>query len=675
MFPILTTIILVAGLGVFAYSALNRFKLISLAKKSDIERLQNIPQRIWAVVKFGFAQYRMILREPLPGLFHAFVFWGFCILSIRTITMFGMGFSEGFHLPLLDPNSTVGGIYNLSKDVISGLVIAGVSLFLFRRIVTKPARITLSFEGILILGFIATLIITDLLFDGSEFNLSIWPEPLNKIVLESNYPKLWTAPLGIAVANVLKSWNLSQSVLHGINHVSFLIHIAIIVIFLNFLPYGKHFHVITALPNIFLRNLRPNGQLESINLEDENATSFGVEKFSDFSWKDVFDMYTCTECGRCTSQCPAHNTGKPLNPKKFLNDIKEFAYHNTAKLLSTDANISNEANQALVPGIIDPEVLWSCTTCRACEEACPVMIEYVDKIVEMRRNLVLMKGEFPTEVQATFKNMENNGNPWGIGFDQRADWAKGLNVPLLSEKPEVDVLYWVGCAGSFDDRNKKVSASVVKILQKAGVDFAILGPEETCTGDSARRIGNEYLYQTMAKQNIETMNKYKFKTVLAQCPHCFNTIKNEYPQFGGNFKVVHHADFINQLIQDGKIKPTKDLKSKITYHDSCYLGRYNNIYESPRDILKAIPGVQYEDVALSRDKGRCCGAGGGRMWMEEHTGTRVNHKRLEDLQTVHPETIASGCPFCLTMVRDATRDKEVNILTKDFAEILAEAID
>ena len=664
MFPIFTALVIVLGLAVFVYSIYTRYGLIHLATKPDPERLKNIPQRIGAVLKYGFAQSRMILKDPVPGLFHAFIFWGFCVVSLRTVTLFGMGFSEHFHLPLLGLTTTLGGIYNLSKDVFSGLVLLGVAVFLIRRLITKPSRITLSVEGVIILCFIATLMITDLLFDGAEFVLT-------------SYPETWRAPLSIATANLLANFSLSEGVLSILGNASFLVHITLILVFLNFLPYGKHFHIITALPNIFLRNLRPYGELESINLEDPNATTFGVDKLTEFSWKDVFDMYTCTECGRCTSQCPAHNTGKVLNPKKFLNDIKEHAYQNTAKLLSKDENVRQAANHSLVPNPIDPEVLWSCTTCRACEEACPVMIEYVDKIVEMRRHLVLMKGEFPTEVQNTFKNMETNGNPWGIGFDQRAAWAKDLNVPLLSEKPEVDVLYWVGCAGSFDDRNKKVSVAVVKILQKAGIDFAILGPEETCTGDSARRIGNEYLYQTLAKQNIATMNKYKFRTVLAQCPHCFNTLKNEYPQFGGNFKVVHHAEFIENLIEEGRIKPTKDLKQSITYHDSCYLGRYNNIYDAPRNVLKSIPGLEVKEAALSREIGRCCGAGGGRMWMEERAGTRVNHKRLEDLQTVNPQGIASACPFCLTMMRDATRDKEVEekIQTKDFAEYLAESLE
>lgn len=659
MFPIVTAIFLVLGLSVFGYTMFGRFKLLKLATKTDPERFSNIGARIGSLLKFGIGQFRLITKDPLPGIFHAFLFWAFCILSIRTITLYGMGFVEGFHLPLLEPGSIAGNIYSLGKDIFTGLVLLGLCVFFYRRLISKPARMTLNWEGTLVLGFIATLMISDLVFDGVEF-------------IQTSYPEAWSAPLGIATANLLQSFNLSDDVLHTIGNAAFIIHILVIIVFLNFLPLGKHFHVITALPNVFMRKLRPYGELESINLEDENATTFGIDKFTEFSWKDVIDMYSCTECGRCTAQCPAHNTGKPLNPKKFLNDIKHFAYDNASKLIAAD---NSEANQSLVPNPIDPEVLWSCTSCRACEEACPVMIEYVDKIVEMRRHMVLMKGEFPVEVQNTFRNMETNGNPWGISFDDRALWAETLDVPSLAEKPEVDVLYWVGCAGSFDDRNKKVSTSVVKLLKKAGVDFAILGKEETCTGDAARRIGNEYLFQTLAKQNVETMNKYKFNIVLAQCPHCFNTIKNEFPQFGGNFKVMHHSEYLAQLIKEGRINPSQEIAKKVTYHDSCYLGRYNGVYEEPRQILKAIPGMQVKEVPLSKEVGRCCGAGGGRMWMEETIGIRVNHKRLEDLQTVNPETIASGCPFCLTMVKDAATDKEVQVETKDIAEILAESIE
>ncbi len=662
MYPIAVGLLLIVGLSFFSYTIYNRVALIRMAKGKDW-RFEKITERIKAILVYAFGQKRMVSNPKnfWPGLWHAFVFWGFCILSIRTITLFGIGFNEGFHLPAF--SGGLGNFYNLNKDIFSVLVSIGVLFFLGRRFFTKPERISLSTEGFMILFAIFFLMVTDWFYDGGQIALG------HEIISPT-----W-APVGHLTANFIQWLGWSPKTISTISTTSYFLHLTIILGFLNFLPLGKHFHIITAIPNIFMRNLKPYGAINPINLEDESATTFGIDKINEFSWKDVMDMYTCTECGRCTEQCPAYNTNKPLNPKQLLMELKEFSYHHTPEIVEGSAEEKEKVfSTPLVPNVIDPEILWSCTTCRACEEACPVFIEYVQKIVDMRRHLVLMRGEFPAEAQATLRNIENNGNPWGIGFDERAVWAKGLGVPSLAEKPEVEVLYWVGCAGSFDDRNKKVSTALVKILQEAKIDFAILGPEETCTGDPARRIGNEYLFQALAKQNIETLGRYKFKTVLAQCPHCFNTIKNEYPQFGGNYEVIHHTDYIQRLIEQKKIKPVKELKEKLTYHDSCYLGRYNQVYDSPREIVKSIPGVEYHEVEISRERGRCCGAGGGRMWMEERLGSRVNHKRLEDLQTVQPETIASACPFCMTMLTDAARDKHVEIKTKDVAELVAESL-
>jgi len=662
MYPVAVSLLLIAGLSFFAYTINNRVALLRLVK-APAWRFEDIVQRVKALVVYAFGQKRMMSykKDFWPGLYHALIFWGFCVLGIRTITLFGRGFNPAFNLPGF--NGALGDFYALNKDIFTVLVSVGCLFFLGRRFFTKPSRISLSIEGIVILFTILSLMITDWFFDGGQI-------ALGHEKIQSTY-----APVGFAVAHLIERLGWSPGTTHAVSIASYFFHLTLILGFLNFLPYGKHFHIITALPNVFMRNLQPYGALKPINLEDENITTFGIDKITEFSWKDVMDMYTCTECGRCTSQCPAFNTDKPLNPKQFLMELKDFYVHNSFTIAEgTEEQRNGILDKSLVPNVIDPEILWSCTTCRACEEACPVFIEYVQKIVDMRRHLVLMRGEFPAEAQATLRNIENNGNPWGIGFDERAHWAKELEVPSLAEKPEVDVLYWVGCAGSFDDRNKKVSTAVVKILKEAKIDFAILGPEESCSGDPARRIGNEYLFQTLAKQNIGTMGKYKFKTVLAQCPHCFNTIKNEYPQFGGVYEVVHHADYIKQLMDQGKIKPVQNLDEKLTYHDSCYLGRYNQIYDSPRDILKAIPGVQYEEVALSKKEGRCCGAGGGRMWMEERLGDRVNHKRLDDLQTVEPQTIASACPFCMTMLTDAARDKHVEVKTKDIAELVADSL-
>jgi Fe-S oxidoreductase len=662
MYPVSVGLLLLVGLAFFAYTINNRFGLLKIAEGKD-ERAKGLFDRIKGMLVFAFGQKRMMStpKDFWAGLWHAFIFWGFLVISLRTIMLFGQGFKADFVLPGLAGG--LGHFYNLNKDLFTILVFVACLFFLGRRFFTKPSRITLSLEGIFILFTIMALMVTDWFYDGGK--IALGAETANPV---------W-APAGYLTAKLIEAFGWNPETVNVISTGSYFIHLSLILGFLNFLPYGKHFHIITAIPNVFMRNLKPYGALNPINLEDETTTTFGIDKIKEFSWKDVMDMYTCTECGRCTSQCPAYNSNKPLNPKQLLMSLKDYLYENSEVITEgPEEKKTAVLEKPLVPEVIDPEILWSCTTCRACEEACPVFIEYVQKIVDMRRHLVLMRGEFPAEAQTTLRNIENNGNPWGIGFDERAVWAKDLGVATLSQKPEVDVLYWVGCAGSFDDRNKKVSTAVVKILKEAGIDFAILGPEETCTGDPARRIGNEYLFQMLAKQNIETMGKYKFRTVLAQCPHCFNTIKNEYPQFGGNFEVVHHTDFINRLIEEGKIKPVKKLEEKLTYHDSCYLGRYNKIYEEPRKALKSIPGVIYQDVEKSRQLGRCCGAGGGRMWMEEHIGDRVNHQRLGDLQEAAPQTIASACPFCMTMITDATRDKHVSIKTKDVAELIAESI-
>lgn len=656
MYPIPVALILIAALGFFSYSMYRKYKVLALSKASD--RLDHLWSRTKALLEYGFGQERLIKRDFWPGLLHAFIFWGFCIVALQTLYSFALGFDADFTFPFVP--EWLWNLYRLIKDSIEVLVVVGVLFFLYRRLVSKPSRVTLSGEGVLILCFILTLMITDFINDGVHFIHSGFPE------------SAWWGPVSYLFGWGMQDFSPASLTLIGAG--SYFLHIGVVLVFLNFLPYGKHFHVITGLPNVFFRNEKPYGALNPINLEDPNATTFGVEKLNEFTWKDILDVYSCTECGRCTDQCPAWNTGKPLNPKEINIFLKDYMAANLNALTSSKAEEKEKVLTPLVPEVIHPDILWSCTTCRACEEACPVFIEFVERIVDMRRNLVLMKGEFPEEAQSTLRNIENNGNPWGIGFDERATWAKGLGIPSLAEKNEVDVLYWVGCAGSFDDRNKKVSTALVKILREAGVSFAILGAEESCTGDPARRIGNEYLFQTLAKQNIETLNKYKFKTVLAQCPHCFNTIKNEYPQFGGNYEVIHHTDYIARLIEEGRVKPVKELKQTLTYHDSCYLGRYNNIYDAPRKILEAIPGVEYKEAELSKDTGRCCGAGGGRMWMEERLGTRVNHKRLEDLQTVQPQSIASACPFCKVMITDATQDKNVEIPVKDVAEILAESL-
>ena len=651
-------IILALGLAAFAYTAHNRIGLLVAAQgKGDVSlsKMGNVPNRIWWTVEYAFGQLRLLLRERKWGLMHAFIFWGFLIVAVRTITLFGQGFSPTFHLPLL--GGWLGNIYTLTKDIFQVLVTVGCVVLLFRRIVIRPKRLTLSVEADLILAAIAILMITDFLMEGAEIARTWTPQAM------------WS-PVGMWIAGIFTATHTSPESLHIWFTVNYFIHTAGILAFLNYLPYGKHFHIITSIPNVFLRKTAPAGALSKMNLEDESVTTFGVEKINQFNWKQMLDMFSCTECGRCEDQCPAWATDKPLSPKKYMIAIRDHLYKNAGKIVKKKDDLP-----PIVPEIVEPDILWACTTCRACEEACPVFIEYVDKIIDQRRNLVLMQGAFAPEAQTALRNIETNSNPWGIGFATRGDWAKDLGVKTMAENKGVEYLYFVGCAGSFDERAKKVSRAFVKLLQKAGVSFGILGAEEKCTGDSARRIGNEYLFQMLAKENVETFNKYGVKKVITTCPHCYNTIKNEFPQFGGNYEVTHHTEFLARMINEGKLTPKGSMHGKtITYHDSCYLGRYNEIYDSPREILKSIPNLHVEEMQLSRDMGRCCGAGGGRMWMEEKLGTRINHKRLEDIQkTTSATIIATACPFCLTMLSDAVKEKNApDMEAHDVAELLAD---
>jgi len=589
---------------------------------------------------------------------HFFILWGFIAISLRSITLFGQGIAPDFQLPLMQ--GILGHIYILVKDLFEVLVLVGVIAFLYRRTVMRPKKLTLSAEAVIVLVAIGVLMVTDLIMEGTGIAADWSPGAI-------------LSPVGMWFAGIFTAAGASPDSLRHWFTACYFINTVGILLFLNWLPYCKHFHIITAIPNVFLRRLTPYGRLSKLDLEDETATSFGVEKVHEFSWKQMMDMYGCTECGACSEQCPATATGKKLDPKKYNNAMRDHLYRSGIAI----ARGKGAAQKGLVPEVIDPQVIWDCTTCRACEEACPVFIEYVDKVVDMRRHLVLTKGEFAPEAQQAMRNMETNSNPWGMSYAERANWANGLGVKTLAEDPCVEYLYFVGCAGSFDERAKKVSRAIVKCLQAAGVSFGILGVEEKCNGDSARRLGNEYLFQQLARENIATFERYKVRKIIASCPHCFNTIKNEFPQFGGNYEVFHHSELLKMLIEDGRLKPSKSVHGRtMAYHDSCYLGRYNDIYDAPRAVLRAIPGCHIEEMPLSRDLGRCCGAGGGRMWMEEKDGTRINRQRLADIQeTTSATLVATACPFCLTQIEDAVKDAAAaDMETKDIAEIVAESL-
>jgi Fe-S oxidoreductase len=478
---------------------------------------------------------------------------------------------------------------------------------------------------------------------------------------------------------LLLGYGMSPNAAFAGQEIFYWVHMLLVLGFLVYIPGSKHLHILAAAPNIFFKHLGTPKAMEVTNLEDESATSFGIGKISEVSWKNGLDLYACTECGRCEEACPADMTGKPLSPARLVHDYKEDMLRHKVQLLGK--------KYEEIPPIVREEsgvtqdVIWACTSCRACEEACPVNIEQTNLIFETRKNLVLMESKFPPEMQTVFRNMENNFTPWAFGSDTRADWCRDLGVKQMAEHPNAEVLYYVGCAASFDDRAKKVATAIVSLLKKAGVDFAILGKEEKCNGDPARRAGNEYLAQMLIKENVETLNRYKPRKILTGCPHCFNTLKNEYPAFGAQYDVVHHTTFLSDLIRDGKLKPHKNEMGEVAFHDSCYLGRWNGVYEDPRDILRAIPELNVKEMPRNKNKGLCCGAGGARMFMEETIGKRINVERTEEaLATLgangeaggKTKVIAAACPFCSTMLTDGvkTKEKQDTVVVKDLAEIL-----
>ncbi len=580
-----------------------------------------------------------------------------------------------------------------------GIVLAMVVYAVFRRLVTRPKRLHNTWEAYLVLGMIGVLMISDLLYDGARYQLITGfgnPDNLhyfNNPFFGSEF--VWT-PVSVAAGSLLKP--LSEASVGVIMVIMFWLHIITQLTFLNFLPHGKHFHVITALPNVFFKKLGyPHDKAEVLDLENEDAwedESLGLNHIHQLNWKQGLDLYTCTECGRCKEVCPTYTTDKPLNLHDFNDNLKKELYDNTYKIIkraklaetvyperSPEENERTKQKMAalnsakqLVGDVIAPDTLWACTTCRACEQVCPVAIEHVPRIVALRQGQTLMAEAYPKELNPALKGLERNGKPWGIGYDKRADWATGLDVKTMAEDSDVDYLLWVGCAGSFDDRTKKVSVALVNILKKADISFAILGTEEKCTGDFARRVGNEMLYQMMAEENIATLNNYKVKKIITACPHCLNTLKHEYPQMGGSYEVIHHSVFIEQLVKEGKIKINQTLDGRLTYHDPCYLGRYNEIYNAPRVLLKSVSNWGLEELDRHGRESFCCGAGGGRMWMEETIGKRINLERTEEIVGKNVSHVAVGCPFCLTMVEDGMKEleKEEEIKTRDVAELVAE---
>src|SRR5438445_467382 len=688
MAPALATLIIVAGLSLFAWIVSYRVRPLLFARK-DV-RWDDPATRTEKLLLYGFGQKRMPARPERPaGAAHIWIFVAFIVAQLGTLTSFGLAYDPGFHLPFLAHESRFGQVYLYVKDIIDLLGTAGCAVFLYYRLVQKKERMTLSWEGVFILCMILGVLWSDVLIDAAMLARSAGEVP-------------WYLPVSGRVAKLFL-YGMSPQAATKVMTTGILVHIAIVMAFLNFLPLGKHFHIITGLPTVFFQRLTPQGQLSKLDLE--NSEKFGVAKLTDLSWKEILDTYSCTECGRCQTYCPTYETGKPLTHKEMNRAIRHHAQQMASQMPlpllqlarkldrsavngnGTPLQLPAEMIEKMPPlvgegGVLPDETVWACTTCGWCEQACPVFIEQLPRIVDMRRNLVLMESRFPEEAARVFKGMEGQGNPWGMGSNRRAEWCADLEIPIAASlSPEAlagfEYLFFVGCAGSFDERQKKVSRSLVKILRSAGVSFCILGEEETCNGDSARRLGNEYLFQALAQQNVGTLNKYGFKKIVTQCPHCFNTLGNEYPQFGGHFKVLHHSEVIAQLIEDGRLKPGRAELGDVTYHDSCYLARHNGISEAPRQSLVAL-GIKVKEMERNRTETFCCGAGGGRMWLEETIGQRINQNRVnEAAQTLGGKgTVATSCPFCLTMIKDGIGEtgRTEQMQARDIAELVAQSL-
>jgi Fe-S oxidoreductase len=632
-------LVLITAVALFGRRAILIYRLIRTGK--PVARFDDIPARARAEAVVVIGQSKL-LQRLLPGLMHAAIFWGFIVL-LPTIAIAMIGVvDQHATLPWLGRQ----GWYALLVDVFAFLVLAGVITAFVIRKVQRPKRFAGSHlrEADLILLLIAGIVISLFLWHASQIALGL-----------NEFPASW-APISSLIAQALhQSWTpyLERAAVWA--------HVLLILGFLVYLPYSKHLHIFLAAVNVFFGRTRARGRLEPINFDaaTDADVRFGAATAADLTWKQMLDTVSCTECGRCQDVCPAYNTGKELSPKLLIMALRD-------QLLSG-------ASTPLVPNAVTDNVVWDCVTCGACVRECPVGIEHIDHIVDLRRNLVMVESRFPDEAATMLRDVDRAGNPWGKPQSDRAHWADGLGVRVLrAGEPAPDVLFWVGCAPSFDERAKQAAISTATLLKQAGVDFAILGPRESCTGDPARRMGDEYTFQKQAKQNVNTLNEVRVKKIVTTCPHCFNTIGNEYADFGGRYEVVHHTEFLAGLVREGKLK-TLAGDRKITYHDSCYLARHNDVREAPRE-LAAAAGHAVE-MPRNRERTFCCGAGGARMWMEERRGKPINEERVREAAGTGAETLAVACPFCTVMLDDGVRTTGAKLQVVDLATLLAEAVE
>jgi Fe-S oxidoreductase/nitrate reductase gamma subunit len=640
-------------------------------------RFDRLIDRVIAVA-VGVGGHDRMVRRKYSGVLHLAIFYGFVVLGTSIVQVFWEAVLPNFKPDPPLVNTAIA----LIQDIFAVLVLVGVLMALYNRLFIHPLRFAGSHEddGIRILIGIALVILTQLGVTAGRIALNSNP-------VYGHDPSTSWRPVSEAISAVFVAVGLGGGNAELVHHGFILANVIVVLGFLAYLPTSKHQHIYLAVENIFFKNLEPIGALPKLDIE--NTDHYGNSRIEQFSWKHLLDLYTCTECGRCQDQCPAYLTDKPLSPKMLIMDMRDHLHERAPQLIKlagvpeaeraeASAKIEEEypGHKPLIGGTILEETLWSCTMCGACMSECPVLIEHVPKIAEMRRSLVLEESRMPKQAESALRSVENSGNPYALSNQDRGNWAKDLGVKTYAEHPEAEYLYFVGCAASFDEANQKVAASIVKILQSAGIDFAILGKEETCNGDPARRIGNEYLFQTQAEANIKTFQKYAVKKVLTGCPHCFNTIKNEYPQLGFEAEVIHHTEFIQQLIDDGMVKLSHagfaELRGKtVTYHDPCYLGRWNGIYEPGRKILAKIAGLEQVEMHRHGRQAFCCGAGGGRMWMEETLGKRINRERIQHANEVDADVVATACPFCLTMMMEGATSQGLAIDVADVAQIVA----
>ena len=679
---------------VFGLAMARHLRVFAAARASGPSPFEDIPARLVGLVQYAFIQTKMF-KDPRAAILHLGIFWGFVLLTVGTANIVTGGLIQAVvSIPF---DGALWAATLAMQNIVAVIVLLSILWAFERRFISRPPRLTYNLDALIILAMIGGVVATELF--AQVFEVARFGEQPGAFIAN-----ILGAPLRRGTGGLA---GLDAPALEGAFDILWWSHMALVAAFLVYLPFSKHLHIVTSFFNIYFRKLAPRGELPAMDLEAEDAT-FGLRTLADLGWNDLLDGFTCTECGRCQQACPAWQTGKPLNPKQFIMGIRDMsveAEHGLPLIPNSPSAASFGLSDAIQPDLmlapivdnaIPYDAVWDCVTCGACVEACPVLIEHVDKIVGLRRNLVLEDSRFPTELNSAFRNMEGVGNPWGQPPTTRTDWTKGLpfEVPLVAdvagrgELDQLEVLYWVGCAAAFDERNRKVARAFATCLDAAGINFAILGQEESCTGDPARRMGNDYVFQMLAGGNIETLNRYQMgeRTIVTACPHCFNSIGTEYGQLGGNFRVIHHAAYLRELLAAGRLRvvdadataSAPGTGRSVTLHDSCYLTRYNGIVDEPREVLGSVPGLELREMDNRGKNTFCCGAGGGRMWMEETRGTRINESRTAQALETGASTVATECPFCMTMLKDGLEAAQSGtggtVRAIDIAELLAESL-